>query len=212
MPTFKILLNGEDQHWMQGMCVAFEEKSHFSVIENYDSREMLEKAQEVLPEVLIWRTDNEPSEPTIAEVLLECPHAMMILVVNDPNRFEILTLLNMGVCGCLPARLLPRQIVQAAELIVLAGVVCLPRFKKEQLKKKSDNRLKLPDNLTIREREILILLCRNYSNQEIAASMYLAESTVKTHLHNIFRKMKISRRSEAIALVLGDNPSSIVPH
>lgn len=203
MQKFKVLLNSVDGHWLQGMTVAFEEKQHFKVQENIDSGQLLVKAMEMLPEVLIWRTDEEPNQPDIREVLVQCPHLIMVLVVDDPNRFEILKLLQMGIYGCLPARLLPRQIVHAVELIVIAGVVCLPRLNREQLKNTSDRKLHIPINLTVREREILSLLCQNYSNQEIANSMCLAESTIKTHLHNIFRKMGVTKRSEAIDIVYG---------
>lgn len=53
--------------------------------------------------------------------------------------------------------------------------------------------------LTNREQEILLLVTENYSNQEIAQQLCLAESTVKSHLHNIFRKLGVRNRSEALA-------------
>lgn len=195
---FNILLNGSDPNWLHGMSVAFEERPHFKVIENHDPLLLLEQTRQVLPEVLVWRTTQQ-DEAEILEVINECPQVMIVLVVDDPNRFDILKLMNMGVKGCLPLRLLPRQIVQAVELMVIAGIVCFPRLNMK--KPAGHNHLAIPPSLTLREREILTLLCNNHSNQEIAATICVAESTVKTHLHNIFRKMGINKRSEAIAAV-----------
>lgn len=197
---FKILLNGADQQWVHGMTIVFEESPHFEVIENLNPSLILEQACQALPEVIIWRIENEDDEGII-KVIKECPQVVLVLVVNDPNRFDIMRLMRMGISGCLPARLLPRQIVKAIELIVIAGISCFPRLKKVQIKPAEDCRMVLPYNLTAKEKEILILLCRNHSNQEIAATMCLAESTVKTHLHNIYRKLGVKKRSGAIAAI-----------
>ena len=63
--------------------------------------------------------------------------------------------------------------------------------------------------LTKREREILMLMYRGRSNREIAEMLFLSESTVKTHVYNIFRKMGIRNRVEAICIVNGDNIEEI---
>ena len=54
--------------------------------------------------------------------------------------------------------------------------------------------------LTIRESEIFALMIKNMSNQEICDSLLVSLGTVKTHTHNIFSKVEVSRRREAILL------------
>ena len=56
--------------------------------------------------------------------------------------------------------------------------------------------------LTHREKETLALLARGLTNREIADRLFLAESTVKTHVGSIFGKLGVNSRSEAAALVL----------
>jgi DNA-binding NarL/FixJ family response regulator len=56
--------------------------------------------------------------------------------------------------------------------------------------------------LSHREKETLALLATGLTNRQIAARLYLAESTVKTHLTSIFGKLGVVSRSEAAALVL----------
>ena len=52
--------------------------------------------------------------------------------------------------------------------------------------------------ITQREHEVLIKMAEGLSNQEIADVLFLSESTVKTHVSNIFFKMDVKRRTAAI--------------
>jgi two-component system, NarL family, response regulator LiaR len=53
--------------------------------------------------------------------------------------------------------------------------------------------------LTDREAEVLALLATGLSNREIAATLYLSENTVRTHLKSVFRKLGVTNRSRAVA-------------
>ena len=52
--------------------------------------------------------------------------------------------------------------------------------------------------LTARELELLILLARGLSNERIASSLHLSQATVKRHLANIYIKMGVHSRGEAM--------------
>lgn len=56
--------------------------------------------------------------------------------------------------------------------------------------------------LTEREQEILRLIARGYSNREIAAALYISENTVKTHISNLFAKLDVRDRTEAVTKAL----------
>ncbi len=57
----------------------------------------------------------------------------------------------------------------------------------------------LPDGLTVREAEVLNLIARGRNNHEIAATLFVSEATVKTHINHIFAKTRCRDRAQAIA-------------
>ena len=59
--------------------------------------------------------------------------------------------------------------------------------------------------LTPRERELTELIYAGKSNKEIAESLFLSESTVKTHIYNIFRKLDVKNRVEVICVINGES-------
>lgn len=60
-----------------------------------------------------------------------------------------------------------------------------------------------PFSLTAREREVMNLIAEGASNRTIAHRLVVTEKTVKNHVHNIYVKLGVTRRGEAIARWLG---------
>ena len=76
---------------------------------------------------------------------------------------------------------------------VCAGQVSAPGGQRQAVRARA---------LTTREKQILTLMVTGRTNSEIAAQLFLAESTVKSHLSSAFGKLCVSSRSEAAALIL----------
>jgi len=55
-----------------------------------------------------------------------------------------------------------------------------------------------PDDLTPREAEVLTLIAQGLSNSEIAASLFVSEATVKTHINHVFSKIGARDRAQAV--------------
>ncbi|RPI21841.1 MAG: DNA-binding response regulator, partial [Chloroflexota bacterium] len=56
-----------------------------------------------------------------------------------------------------------------------------------------------PISLSAREMEVLALIAEGKSNQEISAELYLALNTVKRHAYNIFAKLEVKKRTQAVS-------------
>jgi len=61
------------------------------------------------------------------------------------------------------------------------------------------------DLLTPKEKEVLTLLSKGANNQEIANALCVQDVTIKTHLNNIFKKLKVSNRTQAVLLAMEIN-------
>lgn len=65
-----------------------------------------------------------------------------------------------------------------------------------------ESRQRLIENLTPRELEILGLVCDGHSNDEISLLLDIRLSTVKYHVNNVFGKLCVSRRTQAVAVAI----------
>lgn len=86
--------------------------------------------------------------------------------------------------------------------LILSGVAFVViGFLLGGLWKRSSKRNNLKkSNLSKQELKVLRLVNEGLSNQEIAEQLFISQSTVKTHLSNIFSKLKAKRRTEAIKI------------
>lgn len=92
--------------------------------------------------------------------------------------------------------------VYSGALVVTAILLGL-WLGKSQLKKYSEKHSKLPELryneiLSRRELEVLQLMAEGCSNQEIADQLFVSVHTVKTHTTNIYEKLQVKRRTQAV--------------
>ena len=108
--------------------------------------------------------------------------------------------LRLGAKGFIHAGMELDQIARATE-VAASGEIVVPRTILEQLVTNED-----PadlDALTTRQREILELVAKGYSNARIAKDLFLSESTVKQHLRATYKILGVSDRKEAAKLING---------
>ena len=93
---------------------------------------------------------------------------------------------------------------------LLARIEAVLRRSKWQEEKNKKNGVNIETNgdiepLTEREREVLTLVAKGKSNQEIAEQLFVRDVTVKTHLNAIFKKLKVKSRTQAVLLAIQMN-------
>lgn len=101
-------------------------------------------------------------------------------------------------------------IISAVTLVYTYHKVFLETFSESsESASKNDAAARLEEvrqqfKLTPREKELIELIYSGKSNKEISEILYLSESTVKTHIYNIFRKMDVKNRVGVICVINGD--------
>jgi DNA-binding NarL/FixJ family response regulator len=123
------------------------------------------------------------------------PNARIVVVAPSGGGRSTRKALAHGADGFVVRDVLPRTLAPTVHAVA-AGQLCLPREDRQGLNRQP---------LSYRERQTLGMVVMGYSNGEIANRLYLAESTVKSHLSSAFRKLGVRSRSEAAALVLDPN-------
>lgn len=74
--------------------------------------------------------------------------------------------------------------------------------KKSEVIINTDNEI---EALTSREKEVLALVAKGATNQDIAEKLFVRDVTVKTHLNSIFKKLKVTNRTQAVLLAMQMN-------
>jgi DNA-binding NarL/FixJ family response regulator len=123
----------------------------------------------------------------------EVPEARLVVVARDDrSAMAARQALNAGAEAFVPAEEVDRALAPALDA-VMAGLVCVPRAAR---------RLVAKPTFSHREKEVLQLLVAGLTNRQIAARLYLAESTVKSHLASAFAKLAVRSRKDAVTLLL----------
>jgi DNA-binding NarL/FixJ family response regulator len=123
---------------------------------------------------------------------------MMCSVHDDDD--HIFNALQSGAAGYILKRTSPAQILEAISDMFAGGSPMSSEIARRvvaiiQKQGKTPDEAEL---LTDREKEILDLLAQGYLYKEIATELFISKLTVKKHIHNIYDKLQVQNRTEAI--------------
>ena len=146
---------------------------------------------------------------TATEQLAAGPNAtpkIIILTTFDLDEY-VMRAIKAGASGFLLKDTPPEAMLDAIRTVHAGDAVMAPSSTKRLLDHLvgmlPDEERTTPaalDVLTDREREVLVLMARGLSNQEIAAELYVAEATVKTHVGRILMKLDARDRVQAVVV------------
>jgi DNA-binding NarL/FixJ family response regulator len=120
------------------------------------------------------------------------PEAPVIVVCSRIERWAVREALMAGAAGVVLWESVALALAPSMRA-ALAGQTCVPRGHWRQVE---------PPALSSREKQILGLVVMGFTNGQIAQQLFLAESTVKSHLSSAFGKLGVRSRNEAVHLIL----------
>jgi len=173
------------------------------VAEANDGEEAVKFASELKPNVAVMdivmpKLNGIEATRKIKEVAPDT--AILILTAYDDDEY-VLGLLDAGAAGYLLKSARGRDLIGAIRAIRSGESVLHPKIIAKLLKRAtigSAGKHKASDLLSEREAEVLKLVTSGMSNKEIAEKLFLSQRTIKAHLTNIFNKLNVASRSEAI--------------
>ena len=195
-----------DGHHMvrQGIRQLLEREPDFEVVGEADNGvEAVRLAHELKPDMIIMeaRMPKLDSVEVIKRLKTgEQPEAVLILTTYE-DEDQTVELLKAGANGCIFKTASSDELAQAIRMVRAGQFVCDPLVERKLLRhaiRSSPVALDFGEHLTRREAEVLKLVAKGLSNHDIAARLGLAERTVKGHLMNIFDKLGVGSRTEAV--------------
>ncbi|GAC1455359.1 MAG: hypothetical protein PVS3B3_32240 [Ktedonobacteraceae bacterium] len=124
-----------------------------------------------------------------------------VLLLSAQDREEYLyETLRAGADGYVLKDIAPDELAQALRVVASGEVLVQPQLASRLLSRVGKQGNRPPyETLTARELDVLRLLVRGMRNKEIAARLYVSERTVNFHLANIYQKLNVSGRTEALS-------------
>jgi DNA-binding NarL/FixJ family response regulator len=176
-----------------GLCVALQREPDLAVVgEVSTATEAIdvlrrEPVDVVVVDVLLPSTNGVSLTRQLHELFPEC-RILALSVLDEP--IVIASMLRAGATGYALKTQSPDQITDAIR-VVLTGRRYLPPSVPATLVTSllAENRRASVERLTPREHEILGLLVRGYTNDEVASMLFIAKRTVETHRQRIMKKL-----------------------
>jgi DNA-binding NarL/FixJ family response regulator len=135
----------------------------------------------------------------------DCPEtAILVLSAYDDEPY-LVALLEVGAAGFLLKNINGHELVEAIRAVARGEAILQPALNERMMRRLSNRPVqpqRPPDLLSEREFDVLRLAARGLPNKEIARRMNLSIRTVHSHLANIFMKMHVGSRTEAVLLAL----------
>lgn len=208
MAPIKVLLADDHPPLRAGMRARLEQEADIVVIgEAENGREALRLARELKPHLLVLDMEMpEMNGLEVARALKEEGAAIRVLVLSayeDPEYINLI--IESGAAAGYLSKSESLETIVAAVRGVSKGedgwlsrevAAALMKQRRGKSNSKADNSL---DQLSRRELEVLQLIATGFNNQQIGEDLFIAESTVKKHVSNIYTKLELNTRAEVTA-------------
>jgi len=159
--------------------------------------------EENKPDLVITQVDMQLKEAKeiLSRIRSVSPDSRIVILTMFDNLHYLQALSKLGVAAYLHKSSSSEELLATLDALSRNPggdnvVVSMPRGLLERMGEGP------PGTLSERETEILVLAARGFSNHQIATQLRLSESTVKRHLANVYGKMAVGSRSEAVRLAL----------
>jgi two-component system, NarL family, response regulator LiaR len=193
-----------DDHEMVRMGVAtyLSTQTDMTVVGEAENGEKgIELAMSLRPDIILMDLvmDGIDGIEATEEIIKQWPTAKIIVVTSFLDDEKLYPVIEAGATSYLLKTSRASDIADAIRATFQGESVLEPKVTGKMINMMRNKQPSLPhEELTEREREILLLMTEGKSNQEIADELFIALKTVKTHVSNILSKLDVSDRTQAV--------------
>jgi DNA-binding NarL/FixJ family response regulator len=212
--VIRILLVDDQALVRAGFRMILDAEPEMEVVgEAADGREAIDQVRSLRPDVVLMdirmpELDGlEASRRILSDGVAgdEAPRILMLTTFDlDEYVYEAL---RAGASGFLLKDTPPEQLVAAIQVVAAGDALLSPSITRRVISEfvkgngpKPQAQFPRLEDLTARELEVLVLIARGLSNAEIARSLFVSETTVKTHVARILMKLGLRDRVQAVVL------------
>jgi two-component system, NarL family, nitrate/nitrite response regulator NarL len=210
-PPIRILLVDDAALFRHAISELIDRQENLEVIgEAENGLEAVEKAKELRPDLIVMDVemplmDGVEATRVIREELPEIKVVMLTVSDADEHLFDAI---RFGAHGYLLKDLRPEELYALVRSVMRNEPALSPMMAErllEQVREPAAPFVTIaPETLALtrRELDILELVAEGFTNKEIAAKLFIAEGTVKNHVHHTLEKLQLENRTQAAAYVL----------
>src|SRR5918996_3375360 len=206
MEPIKILVVDDHEVVRDGISVMMGRQQDFAVVgEASNGLEAIEKVQDLRPDVVLMdlRMSQMDGVQAMRRIRAEDASVKFIVLTTYDSDENIFDAIEAGAKGYLLKDASREELFQAiravhlGESLIEPGVAAKALDRLAQLSRQA-NQHSVDSLLSKRETEVLQLMASGAPNKSIASTLSVSESTVKTHIANIFQKLDVNQRTEAV--------------
>lgn len=213
----------DDEHLVRaGLRLILEAEEDLEVVgEAGDGDQAVKLVRDLDPDVVLMDVqmpvmDGIEATRQIVGLGREQSSRVLILTTFDLDEY-VYEALRAGASGFLLKRTPAADLVAGIHVLADGEALLAPSITRRLLDAFAGQRPSAPaslppgmDELTAREREVLVLIAQGMSNGEIATELFLSEGTVKTHVKRIFFKLDLRDRVQAV--IVAYDAGLVTPH
>ena len=192
-----------------GFRVMLESEPDIRVVaEASDGREAVEAVRRAKPDVVLMdirMPQVDGIEATRQIVSMGVATRVLVVTTFDLDEY-VFAALRAGAAGFLLKEADPEQLADAVRTVAEGDSLLAPRVTTRLLEhfvegpRPDDELVSALDDLTDRERDVLQLIARGMSNQDIGRELFLSEATIKTHVTRVLSKLGLKSRTQAVVV------------
>lgn len=211
MSSIRLMIVDDHEVVRLGLRAVFELEPDLNVVgEASNGAEALEKMRVLAPALVLMdvRMEKMSGIEACREIKSRYPAVSILMITSYTDDEAVFASMLAGASGYLLKNLSRSELLRAIRLVASGQSLLDPALVKQATTRLttlatagSQTRV-AGDELTEREREVLALIARGYTNKLIADALYVTEKTARNHVSHILEKLGLARRSEAAAFAV----------